>query len=237
MSKPDGRVHEKLPARHELGIIISFEGVGMSKDEYTVKLKALCAPCLGRVDLAGKVEIVSLEWLIEMSDPSPSDEVDLGADKAGSIVSAQELARDIKKRGLLEPLVVAVGMSTGRARLEGGNHRVRILLEMGLLHAPAVCWVGASHVGFDANGTHQGRVVKLWPDFRPLVAMGRYDERHFERPSSVLPSAPVWNFDEVRVPRSRTPAKPSQPIPTRIPRKSKAVAAGSAAAEPGSLEL
>lgn len=193
----------------------------MSKDEYTVKLKALCAPCLGRADLAGKVEIVSLEWLIEMSDPSPSDEVDLGADKAGSMVSSQDLARDVKKRGLLEPLVVAVGMSTGRARLEGGNHRVRILLEMGMLHAPAVCWVGASHVGFEANGTHQGRAVKLWPDFRPLVAMGRYDERHFERPSAVLPSAPVWDLDEVKVPRQRAPAKSSLLVQPRAPRKSK----------------
>lgn len=206
----------------------------MSKEEYVSKLKALCAPCLAREDLAGKVEIVSLEWLMEMADPSPSDEVDLGADRAGSLVTAQELARDIKKRGLLEPLVVAVGMSTGRARLEGGNHRARILMEMGMLHAPAVCWVGASHVGFEANGPHQGRAVKLWPDFRPLVAMGRYDERHFERPSAVLPSAPVWNFDDSKSARAKTPAKPALPAQPRAARKPKAASAAEAPAAPAS---
>lgn len=204
----------------------------MSRDEYTAKLKALCAPCLAREDLAGKVEIVSLEWLMEMSDPAPSEQLDLGADKAGSVGSSQDLARDVKKRGLLEPLVVAVGMSTGRARLEGGNHRARILMEMGMLHAPAVCWVGASHVGFEANGAHQGRPVRLWPDFRPLVAMGRYDERHFERPSAVLPSAPVWNFDEAKAVRAKAQGKPSSPAQPRAPRKPKSGAAPAAELNP-----
>lgn len=199
----------------------------MANEEYKAKLRALFAPCMAREDLAGKIEVVSLEWLMEMSDPEPSESLDLGADKAGTLVGLAELAKDIKRRGLLEPMVVAVGVSTGRARLEGGNHRTRVLLDMGVLHAPAVCWVGASHVGFESNGSHQGRIAKLWPDFRPLVTMGRYDERHFERPSAVLPQAPVWSFEDTRPVRVKTQPQPvPAERPVRTPRKAKAGSEG-----------
>jgi hypothetical protein len=163
----------------------------MASEEYKAKLKEMFEPCMSRPDLAGKIEIVSLEWLLEMANPDPSDDCDLGADKPG-IVSWSDLAKDLKKRGLREPLVIAVGLATGRARLEAGNHRVRLFLEQGFLHAPAVCWVGATHIGFEGNGRHDGRLVKFWPQAKPLVALGPYDERYFERPSDLLPSVPVW---------------------------------------------
>ena len=177
-----------------------FKGVAMSIEEYKNKLKEIFEPCLSRADLKEEIEVVSLEWLLEMSNPHPSENTDLGSDKPGAIVSMVELSKDIKKRGLKEPLVIAVGLTTGRARLEAGNHRVRILLEMGLLHAPAVCWVGSSHIGFEDNGRHAGREVKFWPQARPLVALGPYDERYFEKPSAVLPSAPIFSMDEIAKP-------------------------------------
>lgn len=197
----------------------------MISEDYKAKMKTMFKPCLSRADLGGKIEIVSLEWLLEMSNPTPSDMVDLGHDRPGQCVDMAELSRDLNRRGLLEPLVVAVGVSTGRARLEAGNHRIGILLDMGFLHGPAVCWVGASHVGFEGNGSHQGRAVKFWPGAKPLVAMGAYDERYFERPSALLPSAPVLVFGEAQA--ARAPRVASKPIVAerkpRTPRGSKAV--------------
>lgn len=185
----------------------------MSTEAYREKLREMFEPCMTRADLRAHIEIVSLEWLLEMSNPEPSDQFELGESRGGQMVGMQELAKDLRRRKLLEPMVVAVGMGTGRARLEGGNHRARILLEMGFLHAPAVCWVGASHVGFEHNGSHQGREVKFWPEAKPLVAMGAYDERYFERPSLILPSAPVWSLEEPS--RSRSKPAPAQQAPAK----------------------
>lgn len=212
----------------------------MASDEYKAKLKEMFEPCMARQDLAGKIEIVSLEWLLEMANPDPSETTDLGAERPGVVVSMADLAKDLKKRGLREPLVIAVGVSSGRARLEAGNHRIRVLMEQGFLHAPAVCWVGASHIGFEGNGAHDGRAVRFWPQAKPLVALGAYDERYFERPSDLLPSAPVWSGDEgrpgTRAPRassSAAAAAAAKPGATeRKPRAPKAEAAGAKAAAP-----
>lgn len=212
----------------------------MASDEYKAKLKEMFEPCMARQDLAGKIEIVSLEWLWEMSNPDPSETTDLGAEKPG-VVSMSDLSKDLKKRGLREPMVIAVGVSTGRARLEAGNHRIRILMEQGFLHAPAVCWVGASHIGFENNGRHDGRVVRFWPQAKPLVAIGAYDERYFERPSDLLPSAPVWSWDEgrsgTRAPRaSAAAAKAAAAVPERKPRAPKAEASGAKELAPPATE-
>lgn len=201
----------------------------MSSEEYKAKLREMFEPCLSRPDLKDNMEIVSLEWLLEMANPDPSDTTDLGADKPGSLVSMADLGKDLKRRGLREPLVVAVGLSTGRARLEAGNHRVRVLLDMGFLHAPAVCWVGASHVGFDGNGPHQGREVRFWPQARPLVALGPYDERYFMRPSLILPSAPLWSLDAAARPvKSKAVEQKNLERKTRAPRAVKSAGADQA---------
>lgn len=212
----------------------------MASEEYKAKLKEMFEPCMARQDLAGKIEIVSLEWLLEMANPDPSDTTDLGAERPGMVVSMADLAKDLKKRGLREPMVIAVGVSTGRARLEAGNHRIRVLMEQGFLHAPAVCWVGASHIGFEGNGRHEGRVVKFWPQAKPLVALGPYDERYFERPSDLLPSTPVWSWDEgrSRAPRATAATKaPAAPAAERKPRAPKADAAASKPAPPATAKL
>jgi hypothetical protein len=196
-------------------------GGPMFNEEYKNKLREMFEPCLTRADLKDQTEIVSLEWLMEMANPNPSETTNLGADKPGSVVSLADLGKDMKKRGLREPLVIAVGLSSGRARLEAGNHRVKVLLEMGFLHAPAVCWVGASHVGFEGNGIHSGREVRFWPQAKPLVALGVYDERYFVKPSLILPSAPIWSLDDGRATRSRVPAAVKSAA-ERKPRGSKA---------------
>lgn len=193
----------------------------MFNEEYKIKLREMFEPCLARADLKDQTEIVSLEWLMEMANPQPSETTNLGTDKPGSVVSLADLGKDMKKRGLREPLVIAVGLGTGRARLEAGNHRVKVLFEMGFLHAPAVCWVGASHVGFEGNGLHSGREVRFWPQAKPLVALGVYDERYFVKPSLILPSAPIWSLDDSKVPRSRAPSPVKSPV-ERKPRSSRA---------------
>lgn len=206
----------------------------MFNEEYKTKLREMFEPCLARADLKDQTEIVSLEWLMEMANPQPSETTNLGADKPGSIVSLADLAKDMKKRGLREPLVIAVGLGSGRARLEAGNHRVKILMEMGFLHAPAVCWVGASHVGFEGNGLHSGREVRFWPQAKPLVALGVYDERYFVKPSLILPSAPIWSLDESRATRNRAPSPVKSPV-ERKPRASRAKDSDSGAGVSSSL--
>jgi hypothetical protein len=195
----------------------------VSSEQYREKLREMFEPCMSRADLRSHIEIVSIEWLLEMSNPDPSETFELGEGREGKVVGMSDLSKDLRKRGLQEPLVVAVGMSSGRARLEGGNHRARVLLEMGFLHAPTVCWVGASHVGFESNGLHQGREVKFWPEAKPLVAMGSYDERYFERPGAILPSAPVWSLEEPTRSRAKAAPAPVAIKPTeRKPRATRA---------------
>lgn len=205
--------------------------IKMSSEEYKEKMREMFEPCMSRADLKDHIEIVSLEWLLEMSNPEPSEMVSLGADRPGQEVAMADFAKDIKRRRLQEPLVVTVGMATGRARLEAGNHRARILLDLGFLHAPAVCWVGASHVGFEENGQHQGREVKFWPQAKPLVAFGVYDERYFEKPSSILPSAPVLGLAE-----QQRPARSKAPPPAPKPPERKARAPRQPAAEPAGVK-
>lgn len=197
----------------------------MSSEEYKAKLREMYEPCLARADLKDFTEVVSLEWLLEMANPEPTETTDLGVEKPGILVGMAELAKDLKKRGLREPLVVGVGLGSGRARLEAGNHRVRVLLEMGFLHAPAVCWVGQSHVGFEGNGLHQGRSVKFWPQSKPMIALGPYDERYFEKPSALLPCAPIFSLDSASrgaKPRSASiPAAKEEAKKTQKPTKPK----------------
>lgn len=206
--------------------------IKMSSEEYKEKMREMFEPCMSRADLREHIEIVSLEWLLEMSNPEPSEMVSLGADKQGQEVSMADLAKDIKRRKLQEPLVITVGMATGRARLEAGNHRAEILLDMGFLHAPAVCWVGASHVGFEENGSHQGREVRFWPQAKPLVAFGVYDERYFEKPSAILPSAPVLGMAEQQRPARSKAQAPAPKPPERKVRAPRPAAVEAPAAKP-----
>lgn len=201
--------------------------MGQELAMYVENIKKVYGYCMGLNDLGPKMELVSLEWLLEMANPDPTEWTALDANHPTERVSVADLAKDLKKRGLREPLLIGVGLTTGRARLEAGNHRIRCLLDMGFLHAPACCWVGASHVGFVGNGTHEGRSVRFWPEAKTLVSLGPYDERFFERPSLILPSAPVWDAQEPK--RDRAPrasrAKAEEPAvapAARAPRKARA---------------
>lgn len=162
------------------------------QEAYAKKLMEIFAPCMAREEWKERLEMVSLEWLLEMANPEPSDTAPLESGRENERVSMADLVKDIKKRGLKEPLIIGVGIKTGRARLEAGNHRVRALMELGVLHAPATCWVGASHVGFEGNGAHEGRAIRLWETAAATsMAVGAYDERRFAKPSLTLPSCPV----------------------------------------------
>lgn len=152
--------------------------------------------CLEHPQWGSKVQLVSVEWLEEISNPSPSELTNLGVDKLDGqgnfvYVDMEQLLKDIKRVGLKEPLIVQAGLVTKRARLESGNHRIRLLKAAGIFHAPCLLYVASSHIGNTENGTHDGKEVFMYPNSLDVVSVGVYTESKFARISDLIPSAPV----------------------------------------------
>jgi len=72
----------------------------------------------------GKVELVPTDWVWKYwgSDVSPKTNL---AD--GTEVDLDGLWKNICEIGLLDPLVIRVGLKNKKFRLEAGNHRIQVL--------------------------------------------------------------------------------------------------------------
>jgi len=51
-----------------------------------------------------------------------------------------ELSKDIKERGVQEPVIVTYGKTDRRAMLAEGHHRLEASRQAGLTHVPATAW-------------------------------------------------------------------------------------------------
>ena len=164
---------------------------------YEEQLETWYGKCLQNPKWSDKVQLVSLEWLKSIANPNPSAMTDLGVERksaSGELVQVDmaQLSRDLKKNGVQEPLIVQYGLQTKRARLEAGNHRVQILLDAGLMHAPCVLYVAATHQGNVSNGDHEGASVLAYDVSNQVVSVGPYTESKFCAIGGVLPSAPLY---------------------------------------------
>lgn len=190
------------------------------------RLRALFSRTFEHPVLKGKIDMVSLEWMLEMGNPAPRETADSG-DGSGARVSMEELWESLLRDGMKDPIILGVGRATRRIRLESGNHKARLLLENGILFAPAACYVGDEAITRKENGEHEGRPVRLWlPE--ASASMGAYSEKYFARPTEIVPSAPAFAFEgwaRARKPAERGPREPRE--------RPAAGAAGSGGAEEG----
>ncbi len=71
----------------------------------------------------GKIELVPTEWVWRYYGPDVSPEADL---MDGTLVTVDELWENILEVGLVNPLIMRVGIKNKMFRLEAGNHRIQV---------------------------------------------------------------------------------------------------------------
>jgi hypothetical protein len=159
------------------------------------RLEHLFARTFEHPVLRGKIDLVSIEWLLDLANPTPAAKTDLGTWEADApLVDWDTLYANIEQLGMRDPFILGVGKLTRKVRLEAGNQRVRAMQMQGLLFVPAVAYVGDSSVSHAGNGTHEGRSMALWlPESSGIL--GPYPEKTYARPSEVIPSCPALKFD------------------------------------------
>lgn len=150
------------------------------------RLKSLFSRTFEHPGLKGKMDLVSLEWMLEMGG---SEAVDASVPNSMPNDLWESLLRD----GMRDPIIIGVGRVSRRSRLESGERKARLLLENGVLFAPASCYIGDEAITRRENGIHEGRATALWlPETPP---MGAYPEKFFARPTETIPSAPAFAFE------------------------------------------
>jgi ParB-like nuclease domain len=84
--------------------------------------------------LSGHVELVPTSWLYQYRGPDVTPQTDL---KDGSPVNMDQLWENITAEGLYDPVIIRVGKTNKKFRLESGNHRIQVLMKHGVLFTPA----------------------------------------------------------------------------------------------------
>ena len=115
------------------------------------------------------IEYIDVEFLKSINCETPS------------VTDMRDLEDDIRKNGILNPLVIGVGLWSRKIRLDVGNHRVHLADKLGLTHLPTICRVGAYSVFMPRNGDHSynSEIIKL-----PKSCDLEMD--YFDKPSDVL---------------------------------------------------
>lgn len=99
---------------------------------------------------AGHVEELPTEWVYQYwgSDVTPHIEYE---DGTGSLLPG--LWERIQAEGLVDPLIIRVGIVSQTMRLEAGNHRIQVLREHGVEKVPVTIEITA-FCGPDAPNPH-----------------------------------------------------------------------------------
>lgn len=88
--------------------------------------------------LAVHVELVPTAWLNQYRGADVTPGTDL---KDGSPVNMDQLWENILTEGLYDPVIIRVGKTNKKFRLESGNHRIQVLMKHGVPFTPAVVQV------------------------------------------------------------------------------------------------
>jgi hypothetical protein len=131
------------------------------------------------------IEMVPTKWLLSIANPNPTNYSDL---KNGKLVYMDTLYQDMLKNGMGDPLILGVGLSTNRVRLESGNHRVRIFDSKGIKLTPVVALVKDSSITSIGNGEHLGDLMELKKDGFNDHLLNTY-----MKPSSIINNIPDIN--------------------------------------------
>jgi len=87
----------------------------------------------GYMAIAGKTELLPIEWVNELTLPNRSEHAE---DTLFNPMSMVEFAEDIKTNGLQHEAVIEVSRESRMARLIAGNHRIQVLEQEGETHIP-----------------------------------------------------------------------------------------------------
>jgi len=68
-----------------------------------------------------------------------------------------ELWNDLTENGMKTPLIVTIGINTDMARLDSGNHRIRLFKLHGIDKVPCKVEVVKNQVKRTENGLHKGK--------------------------------------------------------------------------------
>jgi hypothetical protein len=109
-----------------------------------------------------------VQLLTQWKNPTPSPNDDLA------------LMEDISKNGILEPIILGVGVYSRKVRLDTGNHRIYLLPRMGMTHLPVVCRVWNYCTFNNGNGDHSFDCPEI------SVKQGWIEKEYYARPSDVI---------------------------------------------------
>ena len=84
------------------------------------------------------IEQVPTEFVYMLRDTGVGNNT---GDANGNKWNMDELEDDIRANGFEEPLLITVGVSDEKVRLEQGNHRIQIANKIGLKTVPVVCQI------------------------------------------------------------------------------------------------
>lgn len=88
-------------------------------------------------ELINIVDMVPTRWLAQLRGNDLRDDV-------------SDLMADIDQKGILWPVIIAVGQKDRRARIAEGNHRIAAAIQLGLESIPAMV-----HIGTNGRGAQQ----------------------------------------------------------------------------------
>ncbi len=92
----------------------------------------------------------------------------------------QALVDDIEQHGIIEPLVLGVGVWSRRIRLDTGNHRIYLCPEMGIEELPVIARVWNYCAFENGNGDHSFNCDHIKHDKQWI------EDEYFARPDSVI---------------------------------------------------
>lgn len=91
-----------------------------------------------------------------------------------------ELMEDIMQNGIVDPIILGVGIWSRRVRLDTGNHRIYIAPRLGMTHLPVVARVGNYCVFNMHNGDHSFKCNHI------SIKQKWLEADYYAKPSDVL---------------------------------------------------
>ncbi len=90
------------------------------------------------------------------------------------------LLKDIDEQGVLDPIILGVGLWSRRVRLDTGNHRIYLCPKLGMTHLPVVAKVGNYCIFDERNGDHSVSCEHI------LLNKNWLNEHFYARPTDII---------------------------------------------------
>jgi hypothetical protein len=98
-----------------------------------------------------KVFLLPVGFIKKYSNPLPTDTTDL---LNGDIVKQELVWENILNEGMVEPLLMIIGIKNKTLRLESGNHRINLAINDNVTHLPVAFFVSNQSMIHEGNGKH-----------------------------------------------------------------------------------